>query len=552
VTDKLPLGLALDLRTVVPYKTGSWRTMKPENIMQTPPCSHSCPASNDIRGFLRALADRHDYDEAWHILARTNPLPATCGRVCPHPCEGGCNRRDFDHPVAINCAERSVGDYGLENRLEHKKVISSARREKVAVVGSGPAGLSCAFHLANRGFRVKIFEAEGEPGGMMRWGIPSYRLPKDVLKGEIDAILRLGIDLECNVKVGVNIPLDQLLYQYSAVFVSIGAQKGIPLNVQGDDAENVFTGVDFLKAINSGRKVDLGKEVVVVGGGNTAMDCARVAKRLGANVNVVYRRTRIEMPAITAEIDEAMEERIMFRYHTNPVRIITDENRVVGMLCVQMEMGEPDATGRARPVPIPDSQMVIPADTVIMATGQAVDYDGISLRTRDNRWIDINDCRMTSMDGVFAGGDAAMGLETVSSAVGQGMQAASAIEDFIEGQEHSRLARPPVIYSKDLNTYYYQKQPRFEKHAVPVHMRLKNFEEIYPVFDMEDIISESRRCFSCGLCFSCNNCLMYCPDNAVKGTLNGGKFEFDLNFCKGCGICARECPCHYIKMTLEK
>jgi formate dehydrogenase beta subunit len=235
--NNLPLGLVVDLRTVVPYQTGSWRTMQPLNIMQTPPCSHSCPINNDIRGFLRTLADKQDFDEAWHVLTRTNPLPATCGRVCPHPCEGGCNRRDFDHPLAINSAERAVGDYGLEKHLEHKKLIPK-RKEKVAVIGSGPAGLSCAFHLAKRGFQVKIFEAKGEPGGMMRYGIPSYRLPKEILNREIDAILRLGIDLECNAKVGVNIPMDQLIQFYDAVFMGPGAQLGLPIGVPGEEARD--------------------------------------------------------------------------------------------------------------------------------------------------------------------------------------------------------------------------------------------------------------------------------------------------------------------------
>ncbi|MEW6658870.1 MAG: NAD(P)-binding protein [Thermodesulfobacteriota bacterium] len=549
--NKLPLGLVVDLRTVVPYKTGSWRTMQPLNIMQTPPCSHSCPINNDIRGFLRILADRQDYDAAWHVLTRTNPLPATCGRVCPHPCEGGCNRRDFDYPLAINSAERAVGDYGLEKHLEHKKLIPK-RKEKVAVVGSGPAGLSCAFHLAKRGFQVKIFEAQGEPGGMMRYGIPSYRLPKEVMNREIEAILRLGIDLECHAKVGVNIPMDQLTQFYDAVFMGPGAQLGLPIGVPGEEARGVYTGVDFLKMVNRGKTVDVGKDVVVVGGGNTAMDSARVAKRLGANVCVVYRRTRVEMPAITAEIDEAMEERIMFRYHTNPVKIIADEGRVVGLLCVQMELKEPDASGRARPVPIPGSEAVIPADTVIMATGQAVDYDGLEVQKIDNKWISTNALQMTSIDKVFAGGDAVLGLETVSAAIGQGLRAAEAIEDYVEGQVESRLSPPPVIYSKDLNTYYYLKAHRFQRDALPVHIRLKGFSEIYPAFERGEIAKEAERCFSCGLCFNCANCYMYCPDNAVKKAKSGTTYEFDLDFCKGCGLCAKECPCHYIQMTLEK
>ena len=549
--EKLPLGLVIDLHKVVPYKTGSWRTLMPVNIMQTPPCTHSCPAGNDIRGFLRVLAEKEDYEEAWHVLTRTNPFPATCGRVCPHPCEVGCNRRDFDSPVAINSSERCVGDYGLENSLEHKKLVAE-RKEKIAVVGSGPAGLSCAFHLAKRGFQVKIFESNSEPGGMMRYGIPPYRLPNYILNQEIENILRLGIELECNVKVGVNIPLDQLRQEYDAVFLGLGAQKGVSIDVPGKEAKNVYTGVDFLKQVNSGKWMEVGKDVVVIGGGNTAMDCARVAKRLGANVSVVYRRTRMEMPAITAEIDEAMEERIMFRYHTNPVKLILDEGRVVGLLCVQMELREPDASGRARPVPVAGSEAFIPADTVVMATGQAVDYDGIDVQTVDNQWMYTNEYLMTSIEGVFAGGDAVAGLETVSLAIGQGTRAAFAIEDYIEGNVESTLAQPPVIYSKDLNNYYYDKQKRFEKEAVSIHTRLKNFREIYPSFDLGDIIKESKRCFSCGLCFMCHNCHMYCPDNAVKPSPSTGKYEFDLDFCKGCGLCAKECPCHYIQMTLEK
>jgi len=549
--DKLPLGLALDLRAVVPYKTGSWRTLLPVNIMQTPPCTHACPAGNDVRGFLRTLAEQKDYESAWHVLTRSNPLPATCGRVCPHPCEEGCNRRDFDSPLAINSAERAVGDYGLEENLEHKKLIA-ARKEKVAVIGSGPAGLSCAFHLAKRGFKVKIYEAYGEPGGMMRYGIPSYRLPNYILRQELENILKLGIELECNIKVGVNIPMDQLMQNYDAVFLGIGAQKGLSIDIPGQDTKNVFTGVEFLREVNSGKYVSVGKDVVVIGGGNTAMDCARVAKRLGANVSVVYRRTRMEMPAITAEIDEAMEERIMFRYHTNPVKIISDGDKVVGILCVQMELKEPDASGRARPVPIPGSESVIPADTVILATGQAVDYDGIEVQKRDGKWISTSETLMTNVDGVFAGGDVVLGLETVSAAIGQGTRAASAIEDYVDGSVESRLSRPPVIYSRDLNTYYYQKKKRFQKEALPIHMRLKHFKELYPPLDPEAIIDEAERCFSCGLCFNCGNCFMYCPDNAVRISPKTGLYEFDLDFCKGCGLCAKECPCHYIQMSLEK
>jgi 2-oxoacid:acceptor oxidoreductase delta subunit (pyruvate/2-ketoisovalerate family) len=247
-----------------------------------------------------------------------------------------------------------------------------------------------------------------------------------------------------------------------------------------------------------------------------------------------------------------MEERIMFRYHTNPVRIMTDENKVVGILCVQMELKEPDASGRARPVPIAGSESVIPADTVIMATGQAVDYDGIEVQKIDNKWMHTSEELMTSIGGVFAGGDAVLGQETVAAAIGQGLRAASAIEDYIEGHVETRMAPPPVIYSKGLNTYYYQKQKRYRKEAEAIHTRLKNFNEIYPFLDSAEIIREAGRCMSCGLCFNCGNCYMYCPDNAVKKSKSGTTYEFDYDFCKGCGLCARECPCHFIQMTLEK
>jgi NADPH-dependent glutamate synthase beta subunit-like oxidoreductase len=258
------------------------------------------------------------------------------------------------------------------------------------------------------------------------------------------------------------------------------------------------------------------------------------------------------MPAITAEIDEAMEERIMFRYHTNPVKIITDEDRVVGLLCVQMELKEADASGRARPVPIVGSETVVPADVVIMATGQEVDFDGIDLALRENRWISANEYLMTSREKVFAGGDAVLGLETVSTAIGQGRRAAEAIEDFLEGHVESSLAPPPVVYAKDLNRFYYREKRRFQKDVIPVHERLKSFNEIYPAYDPQEIIGEAERCFSCGLCFNCGNCLMYCPDNAVSVSPTSGRYEFDFDFCKGCGLCARECPCHYIQLTLEK
>ncbi|MCK4839474.1 MAG: FAD-dependent oxidoreductase, partial [Desulfobulbaceae bacterium] len=429
--EKLPLGLALDLRKVVPYETGSWRTLLPVNIMQTPPCTHSCPAGNDIRGFLRVLAEAQDYEEAWHVLTRTNPLPAICGRVCPHPCEDGCNRRDFDSPVAINSAERAVGDYGLEENLEHKKLIA-ARKEKVAVVGSGPAGLSCAFHLAKRGFQVKIFEAYGEPGGMMRYGIPGYRTPRDVMDHEIQRILDMGVEVKLNTFIGKDISIDDLRADYDAVVIAIGAQAGRNIPIPGGDAPNCITGVAFLDAYNDGRLKAVTKKVVVIGGGDTAMDVVSVARRLGhiehthendrpenvilnqtaqdvaitakkegADVILAYRRPVDQMPAALHEVEAAEREGVELRGSLVPVSVVTDENgRATALRVAKADW----STGKMEI--IENSEHDIECDLIVSAIGQGGDLTGMQSLDNGRGLIDADKYfQVPNEKGLFVIGD---------------------------------------------------------------------------------------------------------------------------------------------------
>ncbi len=338
---------------------GEISNLRPRYIEKTPPCIGNCPSGTDIRGVLTTIAQaeaygrttEQAYEIAWRMILENNPFPATCGRVCPHPCEAGCNRNDKDGPVAINAIERFLGDFALAKGLKPASLTEEKFSEKVAVVGAGPAGLSCAYHLARRGYSVTVFEAFSKAGGMLRYGIPEYRLPRQVLDAEIHRIADMGVEIKCNTVIGKDIALDQLKNDYQAVFVGIGAHKGLKLRVPGEDAPNVYTGTEFLNRANSGDKVEVGGKVLVVGGGDTAIDAARISKRLGADVTIVYRRTRNEMPAIAPEIEGALEEGVKIEFLAAPVEIVLENGRATGMKCIRMELGEPDASGRRRPVP---------------------------------------------------------------------------------------------------------------------------------------------------------------------------------------------------------
>lgn len=531
-------------------------TVRPKPVTKMPPCMDGCPQGTDIRSVLTTIAFsekygrtlEQSYEMAWNIITENNPLPATCGRVCPHPCEINCNRKDKDEPVAINNVERFIGDFGIEKNLTHKP-SENKYSEKIAIIGAGPAGLSCAFHLNKLGYPVTIFEGFSKPGGMLRYGIPAYRLPRDILDTEIQKILDTGIELRTNCSIGNDMSLEDLQKDYKAIFTSIGAHKGLSLRVDGEDAEGVYSGIEFLNRINSGEKIDIGKTVVVIGGGDTAIDAARISVRLGANVTILYRRTRNEMPAIEEEIDEALNEGVDIQYLAAPIEIIKNGSGVKGIKAIRMELGEPDESGRRRPVPIDGSEFEIELDTLIPAISQEPDFDGLeSLKAGPKDWIKTDEKRRVK-DNIYAGGDV-LNLGLVTHALAHGRDAAYTIHRDLRGEPEPIAEKPPVIKSDKMHLDHYESIPRHEEEHLPIEKRFGSLEiEVACTFTEEDLIAEAKRCMSCGYCFDCGKCWEYCQDNAVaKGQL-GEVYTYKSNLCTGCKKCAEVCPCGFLDMV---
>jgi len=532
--------------------------LRPKNVEKKPPCRDTCPSGNSIRQFVTAIAQAERLgkspdralEEAWYVYTDTSPFPATCGRVCPAPCETECNRKQLEGAVNINKVERAIGDFGIAKGLRLKTLTAEKKPQKIAVVGAGPSGLSCAYQLARRGYGVTVFEALRAPGGMLRWGIPGYRLPEKTLDAEIQRILDLGVELRCGVKLGKDISLDQLRQSYDAIYLAVGAQQGVRLGVEGEDAPNVFSGVDFLNRFHHGEKLDLGKDVVVivVGGGDTAIDAARICKRLGANVTILYRRTIEEMPAIRKEVEEAMEEGIKIEFLAAPVGFCKEGGRVTAMRCIRMQLGEPDASGRRRPVPLEGSQFDIPASAIISAVSQKPDFAGFEPLTEGKDWIPVDNEGATKIAGIWAGGDATR-LDLVTTAIGHGRRAAEAIDHKILGT----TAPPdvmPVIRTDRMRLDHYEKKDRREPSSRGVSERLGAVDtEVNLGFTLEEVIEESRRCMSCGFCFDCEKCWLFCQDQAViKPMEKGVLYTFKMQNCTGCKKCAEECPCGFIDM----
>ncbi|MBN1588226.1 MAG: FAD-dependent oxidoreductase [Pirellulales bacterium] len=532
--------------------------LRPHQIEKMPPCRHVCPSGNRIRDFVTTIAQAERlgktpdqaFGEAWEIYTDTSPFPAVCGRVCPHPCEDNCNRNELDGAVNINSIERAIGDFGLEKQLKLKTLSDEKRPEKIAVVGAGPGGLSCAYQLARRGYGVTVFEAAEKPGGMLLWGIPRYRLPADVLEGEIGKILDLGVELKCNVRVGTDVALDDLRAEYQAVFVSIGAHQGLKLRVEGEEAENVFSGVEFLNRIAHGEKIDVGDNVIVVGGGDTAIDAARICRRLGATTTILYRRTIEEMPAIDDEIEEAQEEGVKLEYLAAPVGFNKEGNRITSMKCIRMKLGDPDESGRRRPVPVEGSEFEIPATAVIPAISQAPGFTGFQTLVEGKDWIKVDaDGASTKVEGVWAGGDA-VSLALVTTAVGQGRRAAESIDLKLRGEERPKDTDSPLIKTDHMRLDHYEKKDRSHIPKLPPDERLKGMDtEVNLAVPQQQAIAEAQRCMSCGYCFDCEKCWLFCQDQAVaKPMQKGVLYTFKLENCTGCKKCAEECPCGFIDM----
>ena len=547
--------------------------LRPQAVDKLPPCVGECPSGNDVRGWLTAIAlrEKHGlsleeaFDQAWMIEVETNPFPGVMGRVCPHPCEAACNREHKDGALAINSVERTIGDWGIERKLGLPTLDGVGPfDEKIAIVGAGPSGLSCAYQLARRGYTVTVFDAFDKPGGMLRYGIPAYRLPRAVIDAEIQRILDCGVELKSNVSVGKDVTLEELREQYDAVFVGIGAHSGKMMGIPGEEGPGVFTGTEFLNKANSGEDVGIGNKVVVVGGGDTAIDAARVSlrlgpdaaavsRRMGAEVTILYRRTRAEMPAIEREIEEALEENINIEYLAAPVKVIRDGDGKIQKLAVQrMELGEPDDSGRRRPVPIEGDVFEMETDTLVMAVSQAPDWStlGGGIETKGN-WLEVDEWGRTGMEGVWSGGDTlTLGLATIS--IGQGRKAAESIHAKLRGEEPKGAFDRPGIGKDRLQLDWYPDKARAERKVLAAEDRLaRPMDEMDLGITQEAAIEETTRCFSCGMCFGCENCWMYCQNNCFKKTKQiepGHYFDVDLSTCDGCKKCAEECPCGFLEL----
>ena len=569
--------LVMSLGTTLVNKTGSWRYLRPVYEDKTAPCIEGCPASEDIQAYMYWVA-RGDFDRAWEIIMEENPLPAVTGRVCYHPCELNCNRGQFDQALSINAIERFLGDHGLNYPLDRFK-LQEDRPEKVAVVGSGPAGLTCAYHLRRLGFQVVVFEAAEEPGGVLRYGIPEYRLPKAVLRKEIRRLEHFGVEIHTRTKIGYHLPWEKLL-AYDAVFIATGVHKSRELEIPGEDLPGVLPGLEFLSRVNRGESVALGKRVAVIGGGNTAMDAARTALRLGAQPTIYYRRTRAEMPAIQDEIEEAEREGIAMEFLVSPIRIMGDNGRIVGMKLQRMELGEPDESGRRRPIPVLGSEFTVEVDNVITAIGEAPDFGFLPRELVEGQVVKTDIYGQTSMGKVFAGGDIIEQPHTVVHAIGSGKKAAMAIHAFLSNKGLEAQVKSlqvgykgglsfrryvsdgkngggdpvnnlKVVSFENVNTWYFEHEDRVPPPELEVASRIQTFDEVKKALPRESAMAEASRCFNCGVCNMCDNCLIFCPDVAIRRRPDGFRYEFDYDYCKGCGICVAECPRNAITMVPE-
>ncbi len=529
------------------YRTGDWATQLPVYDNKWPPCGQTCPASEDIQAWLALLSDRAIEDSslvqaeaAWRKITERNPLPAVMGRVCYHPCELGCNRKHLDSAVNIHGVERYLGDLALEHGWLHQVLTETKQTQPVAVVGAGPAGLSCAFQLARRGYPVTIFDGQSVAGGTLRSGIPDYRLPKEVLQREIDRILALGIELQLDTRIGEQRSAESLQQEFAAVFLAIGEQQP-RLYTGGDQSQHsVMAGVDFLRRVNQGESIKLPRKVAVIGGGNTAIDAARCALRLGAAVTVVCPQDPhgtqhgpgTEMPASHEEVIQAETEGVLLRYRLAVSRLVRSGEHLSGLEIARIDQLH-NRHGDFAPLLFEGTEEFLPASLAIFAIGQQADWQGLEL-LRDSE--DSN---------ILIGGDAAGKPRFAATAVGSGYQAAMSIIAELSGsppcyEQHEKAE----VLPKDLNMSYFPHLERQEGGVIAD--ALQDFEEINLALDDAAASREAERCLSCGVCFQCDNCWHFCPDAAVIKEKAG--YKVDEDFCKGCGICAQECPCGHIAM----
>jgi NADPH-dependent glutamate synthase beta subunit-like oxidoreductase len=535
-----PFAITLDPGTSLANRTGSWRTVRPVYVDRLPPCNQQCPAGEDIQGWL-FHAESGDYERAWRHLTQNNPFPAIMGRVCYHSCEGACNRGKLDEAVGINSVERFLGDEAIKRGWAFAAPAADSGQQ-VLIVGAGPSGMSAAYHLRRLGHRVTVYEAGPLLGGMMRFGIPKYRLPRDVLDAEMQRVLDMGVRVELNRKVE-NIQAAMQEGGFDAAFLAVGAHIGKRTGIPAGTAARVLDAVTVLRSLEGEDKPLLGRRVVVYGGGNTAIDVARTAKRMGAEPLIVYRRTRDKMPAHDFEVEEALQEGVMVKW------LSTIKQADEGALTI--EKMALDANGFPQPT---GEFETIEADSLVLALGQDVDLgllQGVpGLEVKDGV-VQVDAQMMTGRPGIFAGGDMVPAERNVTVAIGHGKKAARHIDAWLRGGTFAPPPKHEAATFEKLNPWYYADAPKTVRPMLDLIRRQSTFEEVQGGLDETNALFEARRCLSCGNCFECDNCYGVCPDNAVIKLGPGKRFEFNLDYCKGCGVCAAECPCGAIRMETE-
>jgi 2-oxoacid:acceptor oxidoreductase delta subunit (pyruvate/2-ketoisovalerate family) len=537
-----PFAITLNPGSSLANHTGSWRTMRPVYVDRLPPCNAACPAGENIQGWL-FHAESGDYEKAWRSLTENNPLPAIMGRVCYHPCEGGCNRQNVDAAVGINAVERFLGDEAIKQGWAFTKPTRQSGK-RVLVVGAGPSGLSAAYQLARLGHAVEIHEAGPMAGGMMRFGIPKYRLPREIIDAEVRRIVDLGVVIRYDAKVA-NIAEAMQAGGFHAAFLAVGAHIGKRAYIPAADATKIVDAVSVLRSMEGEDKPMLGRRVVVYGGGNTAIDVARTAKRLGATeAIIVYRRTREKMPAHDFEVEEALQEGVMVKW-LSTIKHAGEGNITIEKMALD-EKGFPQPTGEFE---------TLEADSVVLALGQDVDLallEGVpGLEVKDGV-VQVTPNMMTGHPGIFAGGDMVPSERTVTVAVGHGKKAARHIDAWLRNEVYQPAPKHELAGFDKLNPWYYSEAYHQVRPVLDIIRRQSSFDEVVQGLNENNALFEARRCLSCGNCFECDNCYGVCPDNAVIKLGPGKRFQFNYDYCKGCGVCVAECPCGAIKMVAEE
>jgi len=524
-----------------------------------PPCQAACPAKINTQGYI-ALISQGKFEEAFKLIKEKVPFPFSLSRVCPAPCERKCIRGKIDEPIAINNLKRFLGDWEMEKdfTLKSKKsALLDNSQNKVAVIGAGPAGLSCAYDLIRKGYKSTVFESESIAGGMLMMGIPEYRLPKKIVEKEINQIQNMGVEIRLRTSIGKDITFEELKnFGYKAIFIATGAHKDRKLNIPGEKLEGVISGLSFLKNLNSGKKVRVGRKVAVIGGGNTAVDAARSSIRLGAKeVYLIYRRTMDEIPAILEETMQAEEEGVKILYLITPTEIIGENGKVSELKCIPLILGEKDKDGRRKPLSIPASSFSLKVDTVIVAIGQIPDLsflkgiDDFNIKKNGTLFV-YPETFATSVEGVFTGGDVVSGPATVIEAIAAGKRAAVSIDRYLKGKSLLKRGEEEIIVSKEKalkDKGIVEEKKREKPSLISLEMRKNTFKEVKNSFTEKEAIKEAKRCLSCGCGLDCGVCERVCIYSAVERV--NGKYKVNNEKCDGCGLCVEVCPKENIKLV---